>query len=112
MDPKPLVGDPGFELLPALVNRSDAAAVRRRFDLMTEVLGLDRERARDWTPGRLLQNGLWAVTDGERRLEPDRAEIARQLPGRGRWGASPCLRCPHDSYRCSCRCPCHPRHGP
>ncbi|WP_176740135.1 hypothetical protein [Streptomyces sp. Ncost-T10-10d] len=50
-------------------------------------------------PGRLLQNGLWAVTDGERRPEPDQAEIARQLLGRGRWGASPCLRCPHDSYR-------------
>ncbi|MFD4945616.1 aminoglycoside phosphotransferase family protein [Streptomyces sp. NPDC058239] len=84
IDPKPLVGDPGFELLPALVNRFDAAAVRRRFDLMTEVLGLDRERARAWTLGRLLQNGLWAVTDGERRLEPDQAEIARQLLGRGR----------------------------
>ncbi|MFF3125180.1 aminoglycoside phosphotransferase family protein [Streptomyces sp. NPDC057908] len=83
IDPKPLVGDPGFELLPALVNRFDAVAVRRRFDLMTEVLGLDRERARAWTLGRLLQNGLWAVTDGERRLEPDQAEIARQLLGRG-----------------------------
>ncbi|MFJ7491142.1 aminoglycoside phosphotransferase family protein [Streptomyces sp. NPDC097727] len=102
IDPKPLVGDPGFELLPALVNRFDAADVRRRFDLMTEVLGLDRERARAWTLGRLLQNGLWAVTDGERRLEPDQAEIARQLLGRGRWGASPCLRCPHDSYRYPC----------
>jgi streptomycin 6-kinase len=82
IDPKPLVGDPGFELLPALVNRFDAAAVRWRFDLMTEALGLDRERARAWTLGRLLQNGLWAVSDGERRLEPEQAGIARQLLGR------------------------------
>ncbi|MFE1404819.1 aminoglycoside phosphotransferase family protein [Streptomyces sp. NPDC058770] len=85
IDPKPLVGDPGFELLPALVNRFDAAAVRWRFDLMTEALGLDRERerARAWTLGRLLQNGLWAVSDGERRLEPEQVEIARLLLGRG-----------------------------
>ncbi|MFF9076685.1 aminoglycoside phosphotransferase family protein [Streptomyces sp. NPDC014872] len=85
IDPKPLVGDPGFELLPALVNRFDAAAVRWRFDLMTEALGLDRERerARAWTLGRLLQKGLWAVSDGERRLEPEQVEIARLLLGRG-----------------------------
>ncbi|WTE35337.1 aminoglycoside phosphotransferase family protein [Streptomyces sp. NBC_01618] len=82
IDPKPLVGDPGFELLPALVNRFDAAAVRWRFDLMTQTLGLDRERARAWTLGRLLQNGLWDVSDGARRLAPQQTEIARQLLGR------------------------------
>ncbi|MFB7917993.1 aminoglycoside phosphotransferase family protein [Streptomyces sp. NPDC056061] len=84
IDPKPLVGDPAFELLPALVNRFDVVAVRWRFDLMTDVLGLDRERARAWTLGRLLQNGLWAVEDGDRQLAPEQAEIARQLLGRGR----------------------------
>lgn len=36
--------------MPALANRFDASAVRWRFDLMTEALGLDRERA--WTLGR------------------------------------------------------------
>ncbi|MFF2329226.1 MULTISPECIES: aminoglycoside phosphotransferase family protein [unclassified Streptomyces] len=82
IDPKPLVGDPAFELLPALVNRFDAAAVRWRFDLMTETPGLDRERARAWTLGRILQNGLWAVSGGARRLEPDQVEIARLLLGR------------------------------
>ncbi|MFF8917662.1 aminoglycoside phosphotransferase family protein [Streptomyces sp. NPDC015032] len=84
IDPKPLVGDPGFELLPALVTRFDAAAVRWRFDLLTEALGADRARARAWTLGRLLQNGLWAVSGGARRLEPEQAETARQLLGRGR----------------------------
>ncbi|MFI5771277.1 aminoglycoside phosphotransferase family protein [Streptomyces sp. NPDC051658] len=82
IDPKPLVGDPGFELLPALVNRFDPAAVRWRFDLLTRVLGLDRERALAWTLGRLLQNALWDVSDGRRRLDPNQAEIARQLLGR------------------------------
>ncbi|MET7631363.1 aminoglycoside phosphotransferase family protein [Streptomyces sp. NPDC005078] len=82
LDPKPLAGDPGFDLMPALANRFDASAVRWRFDLMTEVLGLDRERARAWTLGRALQNGLWSVAEGEHRLLPDQVEIARRLLGR------------------------------
>ncbi|MET8330122.1 aminoglycoside phosphotransferase family protein [Streptomyces sp. NPDC005181] len=93
LDPKPLAGDPGFDLMPALANRPQAlkeqgemlfhaSAVRWRFDLMTEVLGLDRGRARAWTLGRVLQNGLWSVAEGEHRLPPDQAEIARQLLGR------------------------------
>ncbi|WP_406453064.1 aminoglycoside phosphotransferase family protein [Streptomyces sp. NBC_00876] len=83
IDPKPLVGDPGFELFPALANRFDASAVGRRFDLLTEVLGLDRGRARAWTLGRVLQNACWGGESGERRLVPEHAEIARRLLGRG-----------------------------
>ncbi|MGW3459919.1 aminoglycoside phosphotransferase family protein [Streptomyces olivaceoviridis] len=78
IDPKPLAGDPGFELWPALDNRFDAAEVRWRFDAMTDVLGLDRARARAWTLGRLLQNALWDVKDG-RPVEDRRLEIARLL---------------------------------
>jgi streptomycin 6-kinase len=67
IDPKPLSGDSGFELLPALWNRWDdlvrsgdvAHALLRRFDLMTDVLGLDRSRAAAWTVGRVLQNAVW-----------------------------------------------------
>ncbi|WP_433326638.1 aminoglycoside phosphotransferase family protein [Spirillospora sp. CA-294931] len=73
IDPKPLAGDPGFDLLPALHNRWDEVeasgdvhrAVRRRFDLMTEMLGLDRERAAGWTLARVLQNTLWEIEDGD-----------------------------------------------
>ncbi|MFF8906452.1 aminoglycoside phosphotransferase family protein [Streptomyces olivaceoviridis] len=78
IDPKPLAGDPGFELWPALHNRFDAAEVRWRFDAMTDVLGLDRARARAWTLGRLLQNALWDVKDG-RPVEDRQLEIARLL---------------------------------
>ncbi|MET7652680.1 MULTISPECIES: aminoglycoside phosphotransferase family protein [unclassified Streptomyces] len=80
IDPKPLAGDPGFELLPALVNRYDPLDVRRRFDAMTGVLGLDRERARAWTLGRVLQGCLWE-TEGGRPPDPERLEIARLLRG-------------------------------
>ncbi|MET9829488.1 aminoglycoside phosphotransferase family protein [Streptomyces sp. NPDC006385] len=78
IDPKPLAGDPGFELWPALANRFDPADVRWRFDAMTDVLGLDRARARAWTYGRLLQNLLWSVEDGDVPEEKD-LEIARRL---------------------------------
>ncbi|WP_097867413.1 aminoglycoside phosphotransferase family protein [Streptomyces sp. rh34] len=82
LDPKPLAGDPGFELFPALDNLFDADEVLWRFDALTEALGLERERARAWTLGRVLQNGLWAAESGEGRISPDHAEIARRLLGR------------------------------
>ncbi|MET7761102.1 hypothetical protein ABZS71_03340 [Streptomyces sp. NPDC005393] len=54
-------------------------AVRRRFDLMTEVLGLDRERARGWTLARVPQNTLWEVREGETAVQPAQTAIARAL---------------------------------
>ncbi|MBZ6251847.1 aminoglycoside phosphotransferase family protein [Streptomyces olivaceus] len=80
IDPKPLAGDPGFDLLPALDNRYDPGETRWRFDAMTDVLGLDRERARAWSLGRVLQNCLWNVEDGD-PLEVEQLEIGRLLLG-------------------------------
>ncbi|WP_198678205.1 aminoglycoside phosphotransferase family protein [Streptomyces sp. Go-475] len=82
IDPKPLAGDPGFELWPALDNRYDPDDILWRFDAMTDILGLDRPRARAWTLGRLLQNALWEIEDG-RPLDDDQLEIARRLRGHG-----------------------------
>ena len=87
IDPKPLAGDPAFELLPAIWNRWDdvvasgdvAHAVWRRFDLMTEVLGVDRRRAKHWTLGRVLQDALWSIADGDPVFDSARAVIARVL---------------------------------
>ncbi|MFC8341741.1 APH(6)-I family aminoglycoside O-phosphotransferase [Streptomyces rubiginosohelvolus] len=87
IDPEPLVGDPGFDLWPALDSRWDDVVaqgeplrvVRRRFDLLTDTLGLDRARAAGWTLGRLLQNALWDIEDGEPRLAPSAVVIAEAL---------------------------------
>lgn len=87
IDPKPLAGDPGFDLLPALDNRWDevvasgdvSRSVLRRFDLLTEALRLDRRRATGWTLGRVLQNALWDVEDGETALHPAQVAIANTL---------------------------------
>jgi streptomycin 6-kinase len=90
IDPKPLAGDPGFDLEPALHNRWEEVAatgdvrgaVLRRFDLMTEVLGLDRRRAAGWTLGRVLQNTLWDVADGDRQVHPVQAAIGHAILSR------------------------------
>ncbi|CAL9490810.1 hypothetical protein SUDANB108_03246 [Streptomyces sp. enrichment culture] len=85
IDPKPLAGDPGFDLWPALDNRYDPDDIRWRFDAMTDILALDRARAHAWTLGRLLQNALWDIEEG-RPLDDTQLETARRLntfrPGR------------------------------
>lgn len=82
IDPKPLSGDPGFDLLPAIVNDFRVEDVRWRFELLAEAVGADRERARAWTLGRVLQNCLWDVEDGEDRLDERELAVARTLLGR------------------------------
>ncbi|MFC5664834.1 aminoglycoside phosphotransferase family protein [Kitasatospora misakiensis] len=87
IDPEPLAGDPGFELLPAIDQRWDAVlagadaerTVLRRFDLLTEALELDRPRAAGWTLARVLQNGLWDIEDGRPALEPTQIAVATTL---------------------------------
>ncbi|MFZ3558978.1 aminoglycoside phosphotransferase family protein [Streptomyces sp. BH055] len=81
IDPKPLAGDPGFDLWPALNNRFEPQETVWRFDAMSGALGLDRERARAWTLGRVLQNALWDIGDG-RELGAVDLEIARRLRAR------------------------------
>ncbi|MFE5807959.1 aminoglycoside phosphotransferase family protein [Streptomyces sp. NPDC056491] len=88
--PEPLVGDPGFDLWPTLdTGRERLRAtgdaprvVRRRFDLLTEALGLDRRRAAGWTLPRLLQNTLWDIEDGRTAIDPSQTAVAEALPHR------------------------------
>ncbi|TCC18820.1 aminoglycoside phosphotransferase family protein [Kribbella speibonae] len=87
IDPKPLAGDPAFELMPAVWNRWDdlvatgdlSQAIRDRFDLMLEVTGIDRDRALGWTAGRILQNVLWFTADGDTRIEDELAAVSAAL---------------------------------
>jgi streptomycin 6-kinase len=80
IDPKPMSGDPHFELAPMLWNRMDElgddvrAGVRRRFHTLVDAAGLDEGRARDWVIVRMVLNAHWAVEDaqrGERDLSAD-----------------------------------------
>lgn len=68
IDPKPLAGDPAFDIEPLLRNRWHdltgtghvTVALRRRFDQIIEMSGVDRERARAWAIARAVDNVLWA----------------------------------------------------
>jgi streptomycin 6-kinase len=72
IDPKPMSGDPHFELAPMLWNRMEELAdavrtgVRRRFHTLVDAAGLDEARARDWVIVRMVLNAHWAVEDAER----------------------------------------------
>jgi len=72
IDPKPMSGDPHYELAPMLWNRWEELAgdvrrgVRRRFHALVDAAGLDEDRARDWVVVRMVHNALWLLQD-----EPD-----------------------------------------
>lgn len=77
IDPKPMSGDPHYEVAPLLWNRWDELAgdvrggVRRRFHAAIDAAGLDEDRARDWVVVRMLHNALWELEDHP--TAPDRA---------------------------------------
>ena len=72
IDPKPLVGDPAFDVASLVRDRRpihDRRVIERRFGLLTDELGHDRERMRLWS-------WVHAVAWGW----PDEARLIRSLP--------------------------------
>jgi streptomycin 6-kinase len=69
IDPKGMAGDPEYEVIPALWNRSDElvmaddphAAIRRRTDQLCEAAGLDRALSYRWTVVRAVEDLLWRM---------------------------------------------------
>ncbi len=72
IDPKPMSGDPHYELAPMLWNRFEELAgdtrngVRRRFHTLVDAAGLDEDRARSWVVVREVLNAMWALQDAAR----------------------------------------------
>ncbi|MEN4478887.1 aminoglycoside phosphotransferase family protein [Mycolicibacterium cosmeticum] len=69
IDPKPMNGDPHYELAPMLWNRWDELTgyvrdgVRRRFYTLVDAAGLDADRARAWVTVRVMHNAMWELTE-------------------------------------------------
>jgi streptomycin 6-kinase len=71
IDPKPLSGDPAYEVAPMLWNRWAEAvasgdirnALLDRLYALVDQAGLDEDRVRDWVTVRELVNIWWAVAD-------------------------------------------------
>lgn len=71
IDPKPMAGDPAFEVAPALVNRtaelagvgSVRDALIRRLEVICDYGGIDPDRARAWTIVREVDNAIGLGND-------------------------------------------------
>ena len=71
IDPKPMSGDPHYEVAPLLWNRWDDIvrsgtvrdAVRLRFHTVVDNAELDEDRARDWVVVREMNNAMWTISD-------------------------------------------------
>jgi streptomycin 6-kinase len=67
IDPKPVNGDPHYEIAPMLWNRWDEIAgdvrdgVRRRLWTLVDAAGFDEDRARAWVIVRMMHNAMWAL---------------------------------------------------
>jgi len=73
IDPKPMSGDPHYEVAPMLWNRYEELeadggqslrdGLRRRFHTLVDAAGFDERRARDWVVVRMLHNAMWHLQD-------------------------------------------------
>jgi streptomycin 6-kinase len=73
IDPKGIVGDPGYDLgaflynpMPGLLDLPNPARVlARRVDQFAEGLGMERERVRGWGIAQAVLSACWSVEGGE-----------------------------------------------
>ncbi len=76
IDPKPMSGDPHYEVAPMLWNRFEELAgdvrsgVRARFHALVDHAGLDEDRARDWVVVRMMNNACWRLEEDQPDVEP------------------------------------------
>jgi streptomycin 6-kinase len=74
IDPKPVNGDPHYEIAPMLWNRwaeiagDVRAGVRRRFWTLVDAGEFDEDRSRAWVLVRMAHNAMWALQ--EARADP------------------------------------------
>ncbi|MCC7370428.1 MAG: aminoglycoside resistance protein [Chloroflexi bacterium] len=71
IDPKGMLGDPGYEVGPFLLNPDpqasppkDGPRLHRRLDLFAEALAYDRERLRLWGVVHAVLSACWSAEDG------------------------------------------------
>ncbi|HYP45343.1 MAG TPA: aminoglycoside phosphotransferase family protein [Propionibacteriaceae bacterium] len=72
IDPKPLSGEPAYEVAPLLWNRWDEAvatgdvrgALLDRLFTVVDAAGLEEDRVRDWVTVREMVNVMWTLREG------------------------------------------------
>jgi streptomycin 6-kinase len=69
IDPKGMIGDPGYEAGPFLLNPwldpegKEPALLRRRLDILADELDYDRARLRDWGIAHAVLSACWSAED-------------------------------------------------
>jgi streptomycin 6-kinase len=65
IDPKGMLGDPGYEIGPFLLNPDSppkpASVLRRRLDILADELGYDWERLRAWAVAHAVMSACWTA---------------------------------------------------
>jgi streptomycin 6-kinase len=88
VDPKPLVGEKAFDVTALLRDKPEELAaskhggleqVQHRFDLLTERLGLDRERVARWSFAILVDYALWDFEVGDPTFGRIQVGLARTM---------------------------------
>ncbi|MEK6343886.1 MAG: aminoglycoside phosphotransferase family protein [Curtobacterium sp.] len=86
IDPKPMTGDPAYDLCPLLMQVDDpfalpdpVSAVVDRTALVADRTGLDAERIHAWSVARLVESALWYVSRGELPEAEDNAARAARV---------------------------------
>ncbi len=71
IDPKPMVGDPAYDLCPLLVQVDDPFraedplhAVRHRVVVLGDTTGEPADRIAAWCTARLVESALWSASRG------------------------------------------------
>lgn len=85
IDPKPLAGEPAYEVAPVLWNRWDEAlatgnvrqATLAKMFTLIDVAGLDEDRVRDWVVVREVLNVLWDYENSLLGADLDRDMITK-----------------------------------
>lgn len=89
IDPKPMLGDPGYDLCPLLMQVDDPFAraepgdvLRDRVDLVADLTGEPADRVLAWSLARLVEAALWYVSRSEVDTGQEtlhRAEVVARL---------------------------------
>jgi streptomycin 6-kinase len=82
IDPKGMLGDPGYEVGPFLCNPwlSPPAVLQRRLDILADELAYDRDRLRDWCITYAVLSACWSAEDEGAGWE-DAITVAESLAG-------------------------------
>lgn len=88
IDPKPLIGERAFDATALLRDKprdlvqddvTGRERLQRRFDLLTERLGLDRARLKAWSLAVLVDYAIWDFEVGDTVLGEQQIEVARMV---------------------------------